>query len=267
MNHNTRRIEAYIRGMVLAAVISTGYATWESHTLHPYYALAILALAAVTSRIKVKLPGVNGNMSVNMPFLLLAVVNLSAAEAVAIACVSTMVQTWPRRDAKFKEAATDGIQCEHDGVRNQRSELDMAGGLDGEDGMGIRATDDRFSHGHFLSGANRASRGHHQTDRRSGSASNLDEYRATVIPLLRSKRRHDLHVEYGEPSRWVADSASGVPCYVWDPPFLQTLFRKQSRICSPKLADKGSTCRRLDLCRRARRVPSIRTQDGKQTCS
>src|SRR5258708_1950357 len=88
--------------MVLAAVISTGYATWESHTLHPYYALAILALAAVTSRMKVKLPGVNGNMSVNMPFLLLAVVNLSAAEAVAVACVSTMVQTWPARDAKFK---------------------------------------------------------------------------------------------------------------------------------------------------------------------
>jgi hypothetical protein len=51
---------------------------------------------------KVKLPGVNGNMSVNMPFLLLAVVNLSAAEAVAIACVSTMVQTWPMRDTKFK---------------------------------------------------------------------------------------------------------------------------------------------------------------------
>ena len=41
-------------------------------------------------------------MSVNMPFLLLAVVNLSGAEAVLIACVSTVVQTWPRRDAKFK---------------------------------------------------------------------------------------------------------------------------------------------------------------------
>jgi len=88
--------------MVLAAVVGTGYAAWASHSTHPSYAVAVLVLAAVTSRMKVKLPGVDGNMSVNMPFLLLAVVNLSAVEAVAIACVSTMVQTWPKRDAKFK---------------------------------------------------------------------------------------------------------------------------------------------------------------------
>jgi hypothetical protein len=40
-------------------------------------------------------------MSVNLPFLLTAVINLSAAEAVAITCVSTVVQCWPRKDAKF----------------------------------------------------------------------------------------------------------------------------------------------------------------------
>src|SRR4030088_3639706 len=88
--------------MVLAALVSTGFATWASHAMHPYYALTVLALPAATSRMKVKLPGVDGNMSVNMPFLLLAVVNLSGAEAVVIACASTLVQTWPTRDAKFK---------------------------------------------------------------------------------------------------------------------------------------------------------------------
>jgi hypothetical protein len=51
---------------------------------------------------KIKLPGLDGNMSVNMPFLLLAVIDLSAAEAVAIACVSSAVQTWPTRDGKFR---------------------------------------------------------------------------------------------------------------------------------------------------------------------
>ncbi len=50
---------------------------------------------------KVKLPGINGNMSVNLPFLLTAVVNLSAAEAVVVTCVSTAVQCWPRKNAKF----------------------------------------------------------------------------------------------------------------------------------------------------------------------
>ena len=51
---------------------------------------------------KVKLPGINGNMSVNLPFLLTAVVSLSAAEAVVIACVSTVVQCWPKQSGKFK---------------------------------------------------------------------------------------------------------------------------------------------------------------------
>jgi hypothetical protein len=50
---------------------------------------------------KVKLPGINGNMSVNLPFLLTAVVSLSAAEAVVVTCVSTAVQCWPRKGAKF----------------------------------------------------------------------------------------------------------------------------------------------------------------------
>src|SRR6266446_2459516 len=102
MNRNPRLTQTFIGVMVLAAMASTAYASLASHTLHISYALAVLALAAATSRMKVKLPGIDGNMSVNMPFLLLAVVNLSGAEAVAIACISTMVQTWPRSDSKFK---------------------------------------------------------------------------------------------------------------------------------------------------------------------
>jgi hypothetical protein len=50
----------------------------------------------------VKLPGINGNMSVNLPFLLLAIVNLSAAESVVIACISIFVQCWPKKGARFK---------------------------------------------------------------------------------------------------------------------------------------------------------------------
>jgi len=99
--NNTRRIKTFIGAMMLAAVITAGYATLLSHTLHAYFALAVMVLAAATSRMKVKLPGINGTMSVNLPFLLTAVINLSAAEAVAITCVSTVVQCWPRKDAKF----------------------------------------------------------------------------------------------------------------------------------------------------------------------
>jgi hypothetical protein len=99
---NTRRIRTFIGAMALAAAGCAAYASTASHTLHPYYAVAVLALAVATSRMKVKLPGVDGNMSVNLPFLLAAAVNLSAAEAVSIACISTLVQCWPKRGMQLK---------------------------------------------------------------------------------------------------------------------------------------------------------------------
>jgi hypothetical protein len=102
VNSKTRLTKTFIGAMVLAAVAGTAYAGLRSHTLHPSYALAVLILAAVTSRMKIKLPGIDGNMSVNLPFLLMAVVNLSAVEAVLIACVSTVVQCWPKFGSKFK---------------------------------------------------------------------------------------------------------------------------------------------------------------------
>jgi hypothetical protein len=100
--NRTRLTQMFIAGMVLAAIASTAYASLGSHALHASYALALLALAAATSRMKIKLPGIDGNMSVNLPFLLMAVVNLSALEAVAIASVSTVVQCWPTLEGKFK---------------------------------------------------------------------------------------------------------------------------------------------------------------------
>lgn len=102
MKPNTRQTKAFIGVMALAAIAGTVYASLTSHTLHLSYALAVLALAAATSRMKIKLPGIDGNMSVNLPFLLMAVVNLSALEAVLIACVSTIVQCWPKSSGKFK---------------------------------------------------------------------------------------------------------------------------------------------------------------------
>jgi signal transduction histidine kinase len=99
--NNTRRIKAFIVAMVLAGIAAAGYASFRSHAQHGYLALAVLALAATSSRLKVKLPGINGNMSVNLPFLLTAVVSLSAAEAVLVTAGSTLVQCWPRKNGKF----------------------------------------------------------------------------------------------------------------------------------------------------------------------
>src|SRR5260370_38853185 len=104
MKPNTRLTKTFIGLMAVAAITCSVYAIVASHALHTFYALAILALAAATSRMKIKLPGIDRNMSVNLPFLLMAVVNLSAIEAVLIACISTMVQCRPKLDSKFKPA-------------------------------------------------------------------------------------------------------------------------------------------------------------------
>jgi hypothetical protein len=100
--NTTQRTNTFIGAMMLAAIGTTGYAGIQSHQLHLPFAVVVLALAMATSRMKVKLPGLNGNMSVNLPFLLTAIVNLSAAEAVLIACLSTIAQCWPAKDKKFK---------------------------------------------------------------------------------------------------------------------------------------------------------------------
>lgn len=99
--NNTRQVKSYIGVMVVASLTVAGFACFRSHQQHAYLAIAVLALAAASSRMKVKLPGINGNMSMNLPFLLTAVMNLSAAEAVLISCASTAIQCWPRRNAKL----------------------------------------------------------------------------------------------------------------------------------------------------------------------
>jgi len=99
--NNTRQTKTFIGATILAATAAGGCAGFVSHAFHGYLSLAVLALAAATSRMKVKLPGIDGNMSVNLPFLLMAVVNLSAVEAIIITCASTAVQCWPNRNAKF----------------------------------------------------------------------------------------------------------------------------------------------------------------------
>lgn len=99
--NNSRRSQTFIGAMMAIGLSAAGFASATSHAWHAYFTVAVLALAAATSRMKVKLPGVNGNMSVNLPFLLTAAINLSAAEAVLITCISTVVQCWPRKNAKF----------------------------------------------------------------------------------------------------------------------------------------------------------------------
>lgn len=90
----------------LAVIVVSGLAVLTNGVLHPSSAnlvrfLTFLFVACVAARLKVALPGVTGNMSVNLPFILVAAAELSASEAIAVACFSTLVQCLPRGGQKF----------------------------------------------------------------------------------------------------------------------------------------------------------------------
>ncbi|HYN14715.1 MAG TPA: hypothetical protein VES66_02880 [Terriglobales bacterium] len=102
MKNMTASAKLFIGAMVAAglAALVGGLTRWECKD--PVRFLSFLVIAAIASRLKVKLPGANGNLSVNLPFILIAVAELSFPEAVLIAAVSAFVQGLPGRGRSLK---------------------------------------------------------------------------------------------------------------------------------------------------------------------
>lgn len=96
MSHNPRNATAFVATMTAAGVGSMSYGLSQTNTWHPYQALALFAIATAASRMKLKLPGLTGNMSVNLPFLLIAIAQLSLVEALAVTCASAIVQSFSK---------------------------------------------------------------------------------------------------------------------------------------------------------------------------
>lgn len=98
----TRLTKAFIALMAVIAAGTIVDAFVRGRGWHPYLALTLLLVAVITSRMKVTIPGVNGNMSMSLPFLMLSVITLSATESILIACASTIIQTLPKDGSKLK---------------------------------------------------------------------------------------------------------------------------------------------------------------------
>jgi hypothetical protein len=87
-----------ITKIFIAAVVVTGVAVLVNGLLHwktsrPIELGALLVMTLVASRLKVKLPGITGTMSVNVPYLLIAAVRLNAGEALLIAALAGLMQS------------------------------------------------------------------------------------------------------------------------------------------------------------------------------
>jgi len=78
-----------------------GYAIANAHAISIVRFAAFLLVAVLAARLTVKLPGITGTMSVNLPFILVAVAEMSLAEALLVGCTSNLVQCLPRGGKKF----------------------------------------------------------------------------------------------------------------------------------------------------------------------
>jgi len=91
----TKRAQILIAATTAAAVVATGYAIGHWSWTEPTRFATVLVVAMLASRLKVKLPGLTGNMAFNLPFLLLAVTEFHFGEAILIAAAATAVQCFP----------------------------------------------------------------------------------------------------------------------------------------------------------------------------
>ncbi len=101
MSNWSPQSKVFITAVIVSgmAVLVQAILRWKGTNWTEFLVLLLVAIAA--SRLRVKMPGVTGTLSVNLPFVLIAVAAMSTAEALAIGCLSTLAQCLPRAKQKF----------------------------------------------------------------------------------------------------------------------------------------------------------------------
>ncbi len=92
---------AFIALVVIAGLAVFGNAVFRANDIHVVRFVVFLLAASLAARLKVKLPGLTGSMSVNLPFMLVAVAEMSMVEALIVGCLSNLVQCLPRNKQEF----------------------------------------------------------------------------------------------------------------------------------------------------------------------
>ena len=91
----------YIALIIVSGFLLLGDAVLNAPSLPKVRFVVLLVLAVLAARLRVKLPGLTGTMSVNLPFILLATALTGTAEALTVGFVSTFAQCLPRSRRKF----------------------------------------------------------------------------------------------------------------------------------------------------------------------
>ena len=101
------RAKIYIIATLLLGSAVLAFAIRHGHSNDPVKFLCYLLIAILASTMKVRLPGIEGTMSVHFLFVLLCVMELSLLETLVIGCAAALVQTlWkPKRRPEFVKLA------------------------------------------------------------------------------------------------------------------------------------------------------------------
>lgn len=102
MKNMTISAKLFIAAMATAGVAALAWGLMQWECKDPVRFLSFLIIAIIASRLKVKLPGTTGNLSVNLPFILIAVAELSFPETVLIAAFSAFIQGLPAKGWRMK---------------------------------------------------------------------------------------------------------------------------------------------------------------------
>jgi len=86
----------FVALIVISGLLLLGDAVLNAHSMPTVKFVALLLVACVAARLRIKLPGVTGTMSVNLPFILVAAAEMNTLEALAIGFVSTFFQCLPK---------------------------------------------------------------------------------------------------------------------------------------------------------------------------
>jgi hypothetical protein len=92
---------AFIALVIVLGLCVLGNAIVSANGIYATRFIAFLLVACLAARLKAKLPGLTGSMSVNLPFILVAVAEMSLMEALIVGCLSNLVQYLPRTRKKF----------------------------------------------------------------------------------------------------------------------------------------------------------------------
>jgi len=86
----------FVALIVFSGLVFLGDATLKAKSVPSLRFVAFLVAACLAARLKIKLPGLTGTMSVNLPFILVAAAEMGSAEALAVGFISTFVQCLPK---------------------------------------------------------------------------------------------------------------------------------------------------------------------------